>query len=246
MSWAIATFYNSTTHLADAFIQSDVHQRVTPCMSSFLQRSRYPQTMESDRQGLNLKREVGIVGAVSFIAGTMMGSGIFISPQYVLMTIGSPGASLIIWACCGIIAMLGGLCYAELGTVIPESGGEFIYILRTSGRVLAFTFVFSFVIVMRPASATGIALSFAEYVVAPFYNGCTPPTLVVKCVAAGSILVLAIVNCLSVRLATIIQVVSMAVKVLTMAVIIMGGILPLNHICHWPTIRANQKTVPCR
>ncbi|XP_020498756.1 b(0,+)-type amino acid transporter 1 isoform X1 [Labrus bergylta] len=196
-------------------------------MSSFLQRSRYPQTMESDRQGLNLKREVGIVGAVSFIAGTMMGSGIFISPQYVLMTIGSPGASLIIWACCGIIAMLGGLCYAELGTVIPESGGEFIYILRTSGRVLAFTFVFSFVIVMRPASATGIALSFAEYVVAPFYNGCTPPTLVVKCVAAGSILVLAIVNCLSVRLATIIQVVSMAVKVLTMAVIIMGGIVML-------------------
>ncbi|XP_035529229.1 b(0,+)-type amino acid transporter 1 isoform X3 [Morone saxatilis] len=182
--------------------------------------------MESDKQGLNLKREVGIIGAVSFIAGTMMGSGIFISPQYVLSTIGSPGASLIIWACCGLIAMLGGLCYAELGTVIPESGAEYIYIMRTAGKVVAFMFVFSFVIVVRPASATGIALSFAEYVVAPFYE-CTPPQLVVKCVAAGSIMVLAIVNCLSVRLATTIQVVSMAVKVLAMAVIILGGVVML-------------------
>ncbi|XP_038585610.1 b(0,+)-type amino acid transporter 1 isoform X3 [Micropterus salmoides] len=183
--------------------------------------------MESDKERLNLKREVGIIGAVSFIAGTMMGSGIFISPQYVLSTIGSPGASLIIWACCGLIAMLGGLCYAELGTVIPESGGEYVYILRTAGKVVAFMFVFSFIIVMRPASATGIALSFAEYAVAPFYNSCTPPQLVVKTVAAAAIVVLAIVNCLSVRLATSIQVVSMVVKLLALAVIILGGVVML-------------------
>ncbi|KAI3367948.1 hypothetical protein L3Q82_026771 [Scortum barcoo] len=183
--------------------------------------------MEGDEQKLNLKRDVGIIGAVSFIAGTMIGSGIFMSPQYVLSTIGSPGASLIIWACCGVIAMLGGLCYAELGTVIPESGAEYIYILRTAGKVMAFMFVFSFIIVMRPASATGIALSFAEYIVAPFYNNCTPPQLVVKCVAAGVIMVLAIVNCLSVRLATGIQVVSMVVKVLALAVIILGGVVML-------------------
>ncbi|XP_042357370.1 LOW QUALITY PROTEIN: b(0,+)-type amino acid transporter 1 [Plectropomus leopardus] len=183
--------------------------------------------MEGDTQRLNLKREVGIIGAVSFIARTMIGSGIFISPQFVLSTIGSPGASFVIWTCCGLIAMLGGLCYAELGTVIPESGAEYIYILRTAGKVVAFTFVFSFVIVIRSASATGIALSFAEYVVAPFYSGCTPPQLAVKLVAAGSIIVLTIVNCLSVRLATAIQILSMAVKLLAMAVIILGGVVML-------------------
>ncbi|XP_032357148.1 b(0,+)-type amino acid transporter 1 isoform X2 [Etheostoma spectabile] len=183
--------------------------------------------MESDTHKLKLKREVGIIGAVSFIAGTMMGSGIFISPQYVLSAIGSPGASFVIWTCCGLIAMLGGLCYAELGTVIPESGAEYIYMLRTAGKVVAFMFVFSFIIVMRPASATGIALSIAEYVVAPFYNGCNPPQLVVKLVAAGAIIVLAIVNCLSVRLATAIQVVSMAIKLLALAVIILGGVVML-------------------
>ncbi|XP_061598854.1 b(0,+)-type amino acid transporter 1-like [Cololabis saira] len=176
---------------------------------------------------LSLKREVGIMGAVSFIAGTMMGSGIFISPQYVLLAMGSPGASLIIWACCGLISLLGGLCYAELGTVVPESGGEYIYILRTVGKVVAFMLVFSFVIVMRPASATGIALSFAEYVAAPFYSGCPPPELVLKCVAAGGILLLAIINCLSVRLAISIQVASMVVQLLSLAVIVLGGIVML-------------------
>lgn len=178
-------------------------------------------------QGLSLKREVGIIGAVSFIAGTMIGSGIFISPQYVLLAIGSPGASFIIWACCGLIAMLGGLCYAELGTIIPESGGDYVYMLRTAGKIIAFMFVFSFISIMRPASATGIALSFAEYAVAPFYSGCAPPLLVIKCVAATAILALALVNCLSVRLATGIQVVTMAMKAVTLAAITLGGAVML-------------------
>ncbi|XP_041810010.1 b(0,+)-type amino acid transporter 1-like [Chelmon rostratus] len=182
--------------------------------------------MESDKEGFNLKREVGLVGAVSFIGGTIIGSGIFISPQFVLYAIGSPGASLVVWALCGLLSMLAGLCYAELGTVMPESGGEFIYILRTVGKVVAFVYAFSYIIVVRPVSATGTALSFAEYAVAPFYV-CTPPQLVVKVVAAGVIMVLAVVNCLSVRLSTAIQVVSMVVKMLALAVIVLGGVVML-------------------
>ena len=110
--------------------------------------------MESDTKRINLKREVGLIGCISFIAGTVIGSGIFISPQFVLAAIGSPGASLIIWTLCGFISMLAGLCYAELGTVIPESGGQFIYMLRTTGKMVAFMFYFSFIVAMRPTIAT--------------------------------------------------------------------------------------------
>ncbi|XP_028995283.1 b(0,+)-type amino acid transporter 1 isoform X3 [Betta splendens] len=183
--------------------------------------------MEADTQRVNLKREVGLIGAVSFIAGTMIGAGIFMSPQFVLSTIGSPGASLVVWACCGLIAMLVGLCYAELGTAIPESGAEYVYILRTAGKVVAFIFIFNFITVMAPTSAAALALTVAKYVVALFYDSCSPPELVVKCVAAGSIVLLAIVNCVSVRLATGIQVTCMVAKVLTLAVIAVGGIVML-------------------
>uniref|UniRef100_A0A3B4YVY9 Zmp:0000001267 n=1 Tax=Stegastes partitus TaxID=144197 RepID=A0A3B4YVY9_9TELE len=188
-----------------------------------------PQLYEniSATEGMILKREVGLVGAVSLIGGTMIGSGIFMSPQTVLSTIGSPGASLVVWACCGVLVILASFCYAELGTVIRESGGEYIYILRTSGPVVAFMLIFSSVLFVRPAGIAGISLSFAQYVVAPFYEGCSPPVLVVKCVAAAAILVLGTVNCLNVRFSMSVQVFFMVAKVLALAVIIIGGLVML-------------------
>ncbi|MGH0123704.1 UNVERIFIED_CONTAM: hypothetical protein FKN15_019407 [Acipenser sinensis] len=183
--------------------------------------------MNENTQKLNLKREIGLVSAVSLIAGTMIGSGIFMSPQWVLYHIGSPGGSLVIWAACGLLAMLGSLSYAELGTVIKESGGEYIYILRTSGPLPAFLLAFTSMLVVRPASIAGIALSFAEYAVAPFYQGCPPPELVVKFVAAACILLLAIANCLNVRGSMSIQVFFMAAKLISLVVIIIGGVVML-------------------
>ncbi|XP_023149677.2 b(0,+)-type amino acid transporter 1 isoform X2 [Amphiprion ocellaris] len=183
--------------------------------------------MDDKTQKLSLRREVGLVGAVSLIGGTMIGSGIFMSPQTVLSTIGSPGASLVVWACCGLLVILASFCYAELGTVIRESGGEYIYILRTSGPVVAFLLIFSSVLFVRPAGVAGIALSFAQYVVAPFYADCPPPVLLVKCVAAAAILLLATVNCLNVRFSMSVQVFFMAAKVLALAVIIIGGVVML-------------------
>uniref|UniRef100_A0A3Q2YU96 b(0,+)-type amino acid transporter 1 n=1 Tax=Hippocampus comes TaxID=109280 RepID=A0A3Q2YU96_HIPCM len=176
---------------------------------------------------LSLKREVGLMGAVSLIGGTMIGSGIFMSPQTVLATIGSPGASLVVWASCGLLVILASFCYAEMGTVIRESGGEYIYILRTSGPVVAFMLIFSSVLFARPAGVVGISLSFAQYVVAPFYSECAPPVLLVKCVAAAAIIILATVNCLNVRFSMSVQVFFMVVKVLSLAVIIVGGVVML-------------------
>ncbi|XP_041928746.1 b(0,+)-type amino acid transporter 1 [Alosa sapidissima] len=183
--------------------------------------------MDGKTQKLELRREVGLLGGMSLIAGTMIGSGIFMSPQSVIQNIGSPGASLVIWACCGLLAMLASLSYAELGTVIRESGGEYIYILRTAGQPAAFLFIFTSVVVVRPASMAGVALSFAVNAVAPFYQDCPPPDNVVKCVAAVGILLLAVVNCLNVRLAMKLMVFFMAAKLLSLAVIVIGGVVLL-------------------
>uniref|UniRef100_I3KTX9 Zmp:0000001267 n=1 Tax=Oreochromis niloticus TaxID=8128 RepID=I3KTX9_ORENI len=178
-------------------------------------------------QKLKLKRELGMLGAVSLIVGTAVGSGIFMTPQTVISSIGSPGASLVIWASCGLLAILASFCYAELGTVIRESGGEYIYILRTSGPVLAFMLIFSSVLFVRPAAIAGMGLSFATYVATPFYGDCPPPVLVVKCVAAAAIITLAIVNCMNVRFAMSIQVFFTVVKVLALTGIIIGGVVML-------------------
>ncbi|XP_037097585.1 b(0,+)-type amino acid transporter 1-like [Syngnathus acus] len=175
-----------------------------------------------------MKREIGLLGGVAFISGTMIGSGIFMSPQFVLAYIGSPGASLLIWAFCGVVAMFAAMSYTELGTIIPESGGEFIYILRIYGSFPAFLAAITFVLIVRPFSVAAVAISIAKYATAPFYSGCDPPQLLVKCVAAGVILTVATVNILNVRLAVKIQVVFLFVKVLTLTLIVIGGIVALT------------------
>jgi len=65
----------------------------------------------------------------------MIGSGIFASASGVFSQAGSVGLTLSVWTGCGISAMLGALCYCELGTMILKSGGEFVYLLEGLGHV---------------------------------------------------------------------------------------------------------------
>lgn len=200
--------------------------------------------LSEERETLTLKREIGLTSAVSLIAGTMIGSGIFMSPQWVLHNIGSLGGSLLIWAACGILATFGALSYAELGTVIRESGGEYIYILRNFGSLPAFLFAYTSVIVVRPASVAAVSLSFAEYAVAPFYPGCSSPEVVVKCTAITCILLLTLVNCLSVRLATSVMNIFTGAKLLALLAVVVGGMVSLasGHTQNFQNVFQNTKT----
>ncbi|XP_063171006.1 b(0,+)-type amino acid transporter 1-like [Candoia aspera] len=178
-------------------------------------------------ENLTLKREIGLTSAISLVAGTMIGSGIFMSPEWVLHNIGSPGGSLLIWGACGLVVIFGALSYAELGILIKESGGDYIYILRTFGSLPAFLFAFTSTIVVRPAGVAAVSLSFAEYAIVPFYSGCSPPQAMIKCAAISCILFLTLVNCLSVRLATSLMNIFTAAKLLALLVIAVGGLVLL-------------------
>jgi len=78
----------------------------------------------------------------------------------VLENSGSPGLSLIVWILGGFIAMLGALCYAEVGTLIPKSGGEHavLYHGLSFGRIPAFMFAFTSATVLKPASLAILAM----------------------------------------------------------------------------------------
>ncbi len=192
---------------------------------SFLQFQICEAMAEKEPEALKMKREIGLIGGIALVSGTMIGSGIFMSPQFVLAYLGSPGASLVIWALSGLVAMLAALCYAELGTVIPESGGDFIYILKIYGPCPAFFAAITFSLVVKPFGIAAMAISLAEYTLALFYRECDPPVQAVKCVAAVSILVVSLVNILNIKIAVRIQVVFWVAKVVALTVIIIGGIV---------------------
>ncbi|XP_064640838.1 b(0,+)-type amino acid transporter 1-like [Lineus longissimus] len=184
---------------------------------------------------LSLKRKVGLISGISLIVGTMIGSGIFISPKGVLGNTGSIGASLCVWAGCGLISMLGAVCYAELGLIVKEAGAEYAYLIagfgklhRFVGPIPGFLVAWISVLVLKPSSFAIIALAFAEYVSEPFFDACGPPVFIKKVITAACILTVTMVNCYSVKLAARVQVIFTFAKLSALLIIIIGGFVRLG------------------
>ena len=81
------------------------------------------------------------VGATSFVTGTIIGSGIFITANFMLQAVGSWGLSLLVWWLSGVLAMCGALCWAELSTILPRQGGTYIFIKEGLGDYPAFLYI---------------------------------------------------------------------------------------------------------
>ena len=81
-----------------------------------------------------LPRTMGPMAATALVVGQVIGSGIFSTPAIVWSLTGSPGMSLLIWLFGGVVAICGAVCFVELGTMLPKSGGEQAYLAYTFRR----------------------------------------------------------------------------------------------------------------
>ncbi|KAL3860499.1 hypothetical protein ACJMK2_010619 [Sinanodonta woodiana] len=173
---------------------------------------------------VRLKRNVGFITGSSFIVGSIIGSGIFISPKGVLRETQSVGLSMVVWTAGGIISLLGALTYAELGTLIPKSGAQYPYLFEAMHPIVAYLYAWTSIIVTQPSSMAIVCLTFAEYV-ATFMDFCGSPPIPIKLIAALAILTICIINCYDTSLASSIQVIFTVVKLLALGIIILGGIV---------------------
>ncbi|RMX58061.1 hypothetical protein pdam_00013419 [Pocillopora damicornis] len=186
-----------------------------------------------EKRAVCLQKQIGLMGSVSLIVGTMIGSGIFASASGVFINAGSPGLTLIVWAGCGVIAMLGALCYVELGTAILKSGAEFTYILEAFGGLAAFLFSWTSVTLLRPSQMAIIALAFGQYVVEPFFPACQGSdrqdlNILVKLLAAFCLGIIMFVNIASVKWASRMQVIFTVCKMVAIVMLIITGLVRLG------------------
>lgn len=169
-----------------------------------------------------LKREMGLFSASSVIAGIMIGSGIFYIGSFVLQrSNGAPGFSLLVWVAGGIITLLAGLCYAELGAAMPKSGGAYVYLREAYGPMTAFLSGWTAFLVSSSGSISALAVGLATY-----FSAFWPLSgMAIKVFAVVVIVLLTVVNCLGVKFGSLVQDVFMVGKLVPILLIAVLGLI---------------------
>ncbi|KAL9894007.1 solute carrier family 7 member genderblind isoform 1-T1 [Glossina fuscipes fuscipes] len=181
---------------------------------------------DSSDSAVQMKKRLGLLEGVAIILGIIIGSGIFVSPKGVIQEVEAVGTSLIIWVMCGLLSMIGALCYAELGTSIPQSGGDYAYILEAFGHLPAFLFLWDAMMIFVPTTNAIMGLTFASYVLQPFFSGeCKIPELAKQLLAAVTICFLTYLNSYYMKVTTKMQNIIMFTKVGALLMIIVMGII---------------------
>lgn len=188
---------------------------------------------DGDRgSSVKLRREVDLVGAIFVIIGSQIGSGIFVSPKGVLEYTGSAGFSLISWMLAGLVATIGALCYAEVGTLVNESGGEYPILMKgyKGGRWPAFMFAWTCSTILKPSSFAILSLTCAKYTISSMnsiigYSVCEALSPLAEKFFAMSIIWLVVaINCASVKLTNQILKIFGYGKIISIGIIIICGL----------------------
>lgn len=184
-------------------------------------------------QGVNvesLKKSLRLVDAVALVIGTVIGSGIFASPNRVMVQMGSIGLSLSVWLVAGLLSLAGALCYAELGAMLPKAGGDYEYLKQGLGRIWGFLFCWSQFLVMKTGSIAIIAFICGKYLCTALF-GIDPTTDSdprIKLVAIGTIILLTLINYFGIRWGALLQNVFTAIKLAALGAIIIFGLMNIN------------------
>src|SRR5437016_7437556 len=112
--------------------------------------------------GPELVRELNAWHAIAIVAGTIIGSGIFLVPKEMMQAVGSAGLVYLAWIVGGLLSFFGALTYAELGAVRPWAGGEYVYVRDGYGPLAGFLYAWTWFLIAKPASIATLATGFVR------------------------------------------------------------------------------------
>jgi amino acid transporter len=147
------------------------------------------------RAALALPRRLGMLDATAIVIGIVIGSGIFVLPNLIARSLPSGSAIIAVWVAAGVLSFFGALAYAELGAMLPATGGQYIYLREAYGPACAFVCGWTFMLAVLAGGSAWLAVTFSIY--AGYFFPLTAVTA--KLLSVALITALTAVNYLGVR-----------------------------------------------
>ena len=108
-------------------------------------------------------RGLGLLDSTTIVAGSMIGSGIFIVSAEMSRQVGSPGWLLVAWVVTGLLTVIGALSYGELAAMMPKAGGQYVYIREAFSPMWGFLYGWTLFMVIQTGTIAAVAVGFARY-----------------------------------------------------------------------------------
>ena len=187
--------------------------------------------MPADRWGERLIRRLGLWSAVAVLVGSTIGSGIFRTPAGVAQRIDDVPLFLLAWVVGAVVVLCGALTYSELAAAFPRSGGVYVFVRESFGRLPAFLFVWAELWVIRPGAFGAIGITASAYTLRTL--GMDPASIAAsigpleiraeQLLGAGYILLVGTVNFFGIHRGAVLQNLSTAFKVGALALLVLVG-----------------------
>jgi APA family basic amino acid/polyamine antiporter len=108
-------------------------------------------------------RGLGLLDSTMIVAGSMIGSGIFIVSGEIAQRVGSPGWLLVVWIVTGVLTVVGALSYGELAAMMPKAGGQYVYLREAFSPMWGFLYGWTLFLVIQTGTIAAVAVGFARY-----------------------------------------------------------------------------------
>jgi APA family basic amino acid/polyamine antiporter len=119
--------------------------------------------MAEDTSQNKMKHELGLLDGTMLVAGSMIGSGIFIVSADITRNVGSAGWLIVVWLITGFMTLTAALSYGELSAMFPKAGGQYVYLKEAYNKLIAFLYGWSFFAVIQTGTIAAVGVAFSKF-----------------------------------------------------------------------------------
>jgi APA family basic amino acid/polyamine antiporter len=172
-----------------------------------------------------LMRRLGLWSSVGIVIGVTIGSGIFRTPAGIAARVPDPAWMLAVWLIGGLISLCGALSVAELAAALPQTGGWYVFLRESWGRLAGFLFGWSELVLIRASSTGAIATVFSEYFLRSLGYDPVQYDAATNYIAAAAIISAAVINIRGVQIGAMFAAASTAAKFSALALLVLASFL---------------------